>query len=71
MVLAGDFNTVLDHSVDHCGSVLADASRESSVALARLLRDTCVDIWRYLHPSALGFTWSRVDGFDLFACPYV
>ena len=76
-VLAGDFNTVFDRSMDRRGSAAADASRESSAALTRLFRDACcLDIWRYLHPSAQGFTWSRADGLvssriDLFACPYV
>ena len=76
-VLAGDFNTVFDRSVDRRGSVAANTSRESSVGLARLFRDACcVDIWRYLHPSAQGFTWSRADGLvssriDLVACPFV
>ena len=60
-----------------CASVTSDASRESSVALACVFGDACcLDIWRYLHPSARGFTWSRADGLvssriDLFACPYV
>ena len=46
------------------------------MALPRLFRDACcVDIWRYLHPSAQGFT-SRADGLvssriDLVACPFV
>ena len=46
------------------------------MALAHLFRDACcVDIWRYLHPSAQGFTWSRADGLvssriDLVACPF-
>ena len=76
-VLAGDFNSVFDRSVDCRGSVVADASRESSVALTRLFRDPCcLDIWCCLHLSARGFTWSCADGLvssciDLFACPYV
>ena len=65
--LAGDFNTVFDTLMDRCGSV----------ALAGLFRDACcVNIWRYLHPSAQGFTWSQADGLvssriDLFSCPYI
>lgn len=52
-ILAGDFNTILDRALDRQGSVASDVSRESSVALARLFRDACcLDIWRYLHPSA-------------------
>ena len=76
-ILAGDFNTVLDRALDRQGSTASDTSRESSAALARLFREACcLDIWRYLHPSARGFTWSRADGLvssriDLFACPYV
>lgn len=76
-ILAGDFNTVFDRSLDRVGSCVADTSRESSVVLARLFESSCcVDIWRYLHPSSSGFTWSRRDGLlssriDLVGCPYV
>ena len=70
-VLVGDFNTV-----DLRGSVVTDVSREISVALARLFDDSCcLDIWRYLHPTTQGFTWSRADDLvssriDLIGCPY-
>ena len=76
-ILAGYFNTVFDCTLDRQGSVTWDTSRESSVALARLFGDACcLDIWRYLHSSSRGFTWSRADGLvssrkALFACPYV
>ena len=75
-VLVGDFNTVFNRSVDRRGSVVTDVSRESSVALARLFNDSCcLDIWRYLHPTNQGFTWSRADGLvssriNLISCPY-
>ena len=75
-ILAGDFNTVSNRSLDRCGSVVVDSSRESSAALARLFKEVCCeDIWRYLHPSSSGFTWSREDGslssrIDLIGCPF-
>ena len=75
-ILAGDFNTVFNRSLDRCGSVVVDTSRESSAALARLFKEVCCeDIWRYLHPSSSGFTWSREDGslssrIDLIGCPF-
>lgn len=75
-VLAGDFNAVFDRCTDRAGSDTLDASRESSVALACLFDDCCcVDIWRYLHPSSSGFTWSKWNGLlssriDLIVCPY-
>ena len=75
-ILAGDFNTVFNRSLDRCGSVVVDTSRESSAALARLFKEVCCeDIWRYLHPSSSGFTWSRADGslssrIDLIGCPF-
>ena len=75
-ILAGDFNTVFNRSLDGCGSVVVDTSRESSAALARLFKEIfCEDIWRYLHPSSSGFTWSRADGsfsspIDLIGCPF-
>lgn len=76
-VLAGDFNTVFDRSLDRLGSVPADSSRESSSTLRSLFDASCViDVWRYLHPSSSGFTWTRWDGslasrIDLIGVPYV
>ena len=77
IVLAGDYNTVFDRSIDHLGYDPADSSRESSSSL-RDLFDTCcvIDIWRYLHPSSSSFTWTRCNGslasrIDLFGVPYV
>ena len=75
--LVGDFNSVFDRSLDRRGSSPLDSSRESSVRL-RALFDTCcvVDIWRYLHPDARAFSWTRWDGslasrIDLGGVPYV
>ena len=76
-VICGDFNTVLDHSLDRTGSVVSDTSRESTSILYRLFDDCCViDIWRYLHPSSSGYTWMHPDcsvfsRIDLVGCPYV
>ena len=75
-ILAGDFNTVFNRSLDRCGSVVVDTSRESSAAFAQLFKEVCCeDIWRYLHPSSSAFTWSREDGsffshIDLIGCPF-
>ena len=72
----GDFNVVFNQSLDRCGSVVADTSREGTVALARLFKEVCCeDIWRYPRPSSSCFTWSRVDGsfssrIDLIGCPF-
>ena len=76
-VLAGDFNTVFDCSVDRFGSDPSDSSRESSSSLQGLFNACCItDVWRYLHPSSPGFTWTRWNGslashIDLFGVPYV
>ena len=72
-ILAGDFNTVFNRSLDRCGSVVVDTSRESPAALARLFKEVCCeDIWRYLHPSSSGFTWSsfssRIDLIGMSFC---
>ena len=75
-LLAGDFNTVFNGSVDRGVSVVFDTSRKSSADLARLFKEVCCEyIWRYLHPSSSGFTWSRADGslssrIDLIGCPF-
>ena len=75
-VLVGDFNAVFDRALDCAGSSPEDTLRESTVALKRLFNQCCVcDIWRYLHPSSSGFTWSRWNGqfssrIDLVGCPF-
>ena len=56
------------------GSAPDDTSRESSSSLTHLF-SCVVDIWRQLHPSVPGFTWSRWDGLcscriDLIGCPF-
>lgn len=76
-VLAGDFNTVFNSSLDRRGSVPTDSSREGSSSLQGFFDSCCVvDMWRYLHPATAGFTWTRWDGsrtarIDLFGVPYV
>ena len=75
-ILCGDFNEVFDRSVDRAGSDPSVSSRDSSSSLKYLFDDCCVvDIWRYLHPSSVGFTWTRWDGslasrIDLFGVPF-
>ena len=76
-ILAGDFNTVFDRSLDRAGSDPSDSSQESSSSLSNLFDSCCIiDIWRYLHPSSPGFTWTRWNGssasrIDLLGVPYV
>ena len=54
------FCTVFDRSLDPSGSDPFYSSHESSSALLNLFYACCViDIWRYLNPSTLGFTWTR------------
>ena len=75
-ILCGDFNCVLDRSVDWREAAQDDYSRESVRALSALLdMATATDVWHYLHPSTSSFTWSRWDGtaasrIDLIGCPY-
>ena len=76
-VVCGNFNTVIDRSIDRRGSDPLDSSRESSLALQELFKTYCVsDIWRDLHPLIPGFTWensdhSRASRIDLNGCPAV
>ena len=61
-LLCGDFNTVFDRALDRRGSDPSDSSRESTCPSAlRGLFDACcvVDIFKYLHPSTPGFTWTK------------
>ena len=75
-ILCGDFNEVFDRSLDRAGSDPPVSPRDGSSSL-KYLFDDCwvVDIWRYLHPSSVGFTWTRWDGslashIDLFGVPF-
>ncbi|RMX57227.1 hypothetical protein pdam_00023524 [Pocillopora damicornis] len=62
-VLCGDFNEVFDCSQDWAGSGPSVSLLDSSSSPKYLFEDCCViDIWRHLHPSSLGFTWTRWDG---------
>ena len=76
-VLAGDFNAVFVHGLDRFGSDPSNLSGESSLSPLNLFDSCCVlDIWRYLHPTVSGFTWTRWNGtfaprIDLFGVPYV
>ena len=76
-LLCGDFNTVFDRNLDCSGSDSSDTWRESSAALATLFESCCcIDAWRYLHPTSVGFSWTRPDGsisslIGLIRCPYI
>ena len=55
-ILCGDFNCVLDRSVDWRGAAQDDYSCEGVQALSALLDAAAVtDVWRYLHPSTSSF----------------
>ena len=59
-VLCGDFNEVSDCSRDWVGSGLSVSSLDSSSSPKYLFKDCCmIDKWRHLHPSSMGFTWTR------------
>lgn len=61
--ICGDFNTVLDPSVDRRSSSLPSSYRESTKILKRLFSDMgVVDVWRHLHPHSSAFTWTKPDG---------
>lgn len=76
-VVGGDFNAVFDRRLDRRGSNVFDSSRESCISLRTLFSDCAmIDIWRYLHPDSVAFSWMRPDGslssrIDLLGCPYV
>ena len=74
-LLCGDFNAVLDHTLDRRGSAADSTYRDSSASLRSLFSEACVfDVWRHLHPDISAFSWTRRDGLlasriDLFGCP--
>lgn len=75
-LLCGDFNAVFDRALDRRGSNVFDTARESCVTLSALFDGCCVaDVWRILHPSQVGFSWTKSDGsfafrIDLVGCPF-
>ena len=74
-LLCGDFNAVWDRSKDRRGSSNDSTYHDSSASLHYLFSEACVfDVWRYLHPDTIAFSWTRHDGLlasriDLFGCP--
>ena len=74
-LLANDFNSVLDRSLDRrVSSSSSSSSRESSDVISKLFSDLCVtDAWRHFHPDESS-SWTRPDGvyasrIDLIGCP--
>ena len=73
-LLCGDFNAVLDRTMDHRVSAADSTYRDSSASLCSLFSEACVfDVWRYLHPDTIGISWTRRNGLlasriDLFGC---
>ena len=63
VIVMGDFNSVLDRSVDRRGSDTISTHSESSAAIRTLMDSLhCLDGWRYLHPQDKSFTWDKPDG---------
>ena len=75
ILLAGDFNSVFDPSVDRRGGSPSDL-RESSSTLSDLFDlCSCSDTWRFFHPDLKSFSWTKSDGsiasrIDLLGCPF-
>ena len=73
----GDFNTVFDRALDRLGFDPSDSSHKSTSALHGLFDACCViDIFRYLHPSTPGLTWTKLNGalascIDLVSIPFL
>ena len=63
VIVAGDFNSVLDRALDRRGSDPNSSYSESSDAIQTLMTSLhCFDGWRHLHPSEQCFTWDKPDG---------
>ena len=62
-LVGGDFNAVFNRHLDRRGSNSLDSSRESYASLCTLFSECAmIDIWRYLHPNCVAFSWMRPDG---------
>lgn len=59
VIVAGDFNCVVDVNAD-CRGATNSRAQYHSRELRRLIRDFDLrDVWQIAHPSDPGFTWSR------------
>jgi len=63
VVVAGDFNSVIDRTLDRRGSSPDSSYYESSDTIRALMTSLeLVDGWRSLHPGARAYTWDKPDG---------
>ena len=58
IILAGDFNLVIDTKIDRKGSNLNN-EQAAKIVKNNIKAYELIDIWRYLHPDQSGFTWAR------------
>ena len=64
LILAGDWNLVLDPTIDHCNYKRTN-NVKAQEKVEEIIADHClVDIWRELNPQLQRFTWRRTNPFQ-------
>ena len=59
LIIVGDFNLVLDHSLDRIGAT--QDKKKSLAVLKAMMQDLCiVDIWRIKNPNERKFSWYKL-----------
>ena len=61
LILAGDWNLVLDPTIDYCNYKRTN-NVKAQEKVEEIIADHClVDIWRELSPQLQRFTWRRTN----------
>ena len=64
LILAGDWNLVLDPTIDYC-NYKRTSNVKAQEKVEEIIADHClVDIWRELNPQLQRFTWRRTNPFQ-------
>lgn len=64
LILAGDWNLVLDPTIDYCNYKRTN-NVKAQEKVEEIIADHClVDIWRELNPQLQRFTWRRTNPFQ-------
>ena len=64
LILGGDWNLVLDPTIDYCNYKRTN-NVKAQEKVEEIIADHClVDIWRELNPQLQRFTWRRTNPFQ-------
>ena len=62
LILGGDFNMVLDASLDRNGGTPSNDHISGSIELSNIIKEhQLLDVWRHIHKTKRIYTWSSPD----------